>query len=261
MKKLKINIIMPNYNGEKYLKQSIDSFLEQEYTDKKLIIVDNKSTDGSHKILDSYSTNKNVLWIKETDYGISNALNIACNFLDGDIIGYVGSDDLLCKDILNSINYYFNLLNVDAICCNSITYYVNDNFYYHRNNLNIPFNKKNLLKHGTLTGLQNIFFARQIYEECSFEENNKYSMDYEFYLNLTSRKNLNVFNLDQRATINIFDQNITFKMEKQQRQEAFNVAYNYCNNMSERSIVIKSKVVYKYKRLKENLRTILTNKI
>ncbi|SEC11202.1 glycosyltransferase [Paenibacillus sp. GP183] len=257
IKQLKVNMIMPNFNGEKYLKQSIDSFLDQDYINKKLIIVDNKSTDRSHEIINSYSGNKSILWVKEMDKGISNALNIASNYLDGDIIGYLGSDDLLCKDIFKSLNYYFNLLSVDAISCNSITYYVKSKYYYQRKNPNYPFNKTNLLKYGTLTGLQNIFFSRQIYDENSFDEKNKYSMDYEFYLRLANTRNINVYNLDQTATINIFDDNISYMMEKKQIQEAFNVAYRYCNNNAERLIVNKRKLIYQYRQFKKKLSSLL----
>ena len=46
-----INVIMPVYNGEKYLRQSIESVIQQTYKDWKLIIVNDCSTDNSRDIM------------------------------------------------------------------------------------------------------------------------------------------------------------------------------------------------------------------
>ena len=49
-----ISVILAVLNGEKYLDRSIKSFLEQDYQDKELIIIDGKSTDNSHSIIENY---------------------------------------------------------------------------------------------------------------------------------------------------------------------------------------------------------------
>ena len=54
MKKDKISVIMPVYNTEKYLKQSIESVLNQTYDNIELIIINDGSTDKSEKIIKNY---------------------------------------------------------------------------------------------------------------------------------------------------------------------------------------------------------------
>ncbi len=49
-----ISIVLPTYNGEKYLKQSIESILGQTYTDWELIVVNDCSTDSTQEIIDFY---------------------------------------------------------------------------------------------------------------------------------------------------------------------------------------------------------------
>ena len=53
-----IDIVIPNYNGNKYLKKCIDSIYTQTYSNFRIIIIDNGSTDSDYKWLDSY---KNIL--------------------------------------------------------------------------------------------------------------------------------------------------------------------------------------------------------
>ena len=55
----KISIVVPIYNVEKYLKQCIDSILEQTYTNLEIILVDDGSTDESSKIVDEYANKDN----------------------------------------------------------------------------------------------------------------------------------------------------------------------------------------------------------
>ena len=51
-----ISIIMPVYNGEKYLKDALDSVLKQSFSDFEVICIDDGSTDKSHEILTNYET-------------------------------------------------------------------------------------------------------------------------------------------------------------------------------------------------------------
>ena len=77
------------------------------------------------------------------------------------MIGYMGSDDLFYPEVFNVIYKYKNLLNIDAIYFDSYTLLYKSKVIKLRKCPNIEFNKKNLLKFGTIVGLQNIFFDRK----------------------------------------------------------------------------------------------------
>ena len=55
MKTPKVTVLMPVYNGEKYLKEAIESILNQDFTDFEFLIINDGSTDGSKEIIASYS--------------------------------------------------------------------------------------------------------------------------------------------------------------------------------------------------------------
>ena len=216
---------MPNFNGAKYIEYAIDSFLAQNYSYKELIVVDAKSSDASHQIIEKYSsTYKNIIWVKEKDKGISDAINKGINASNGDIIGYLGSDDRLYKEILGEISYANSWCEFDAIYFNSYSYFVNQRRCVLNRTPDIEINKKNLLSYGTIVGLQNIFFKRKIFNKYLFDVNNKYSMDYEFYLRIADENYL-YLHMDIIASINFMDGNIS--LDKKQFIEACEVAKIY----------------------------------
>ena len=72
----KVTVLMPVYNGEKYLREAIDSILNQTFTDFEFLIVDDGSTDNSSEIINSYSDSRIRLIRKSANLGISKSLNI-----------------------------------------------------------------------------------------------------------------------------------------------------------------------------------------
>jgi glycosyltransferase involved in cell wall biosynthesis len=51
----KVSVLMPNYNCERYIAESIESILDQSFTDFEFIIIDDASTDGSWEIIQKYA--------------------------------------------------------------------------------------------------------------------------------------------------------------------------------------------------------------
>lgn len=218
---------MPNFNGAKTIEDSILSVVSNEYSNKELIIVDGKSTDKSHDIIQNYTKKYDFIkWIDVEDKGISEAINIGLENTSGDIIGYLGSDDLLNTDTLYKINSSKRLVNFDAIYFDSYTYYINNNIIQLRKCPNVIFNKINLIKYGTLVGLQNIFFDKKIFNKIRYNINNKYSMDYEIYFRIVEKFS-NFMYIEYPATINKFENNISHKLAKVQTEEALHIMYKY----------------------------------
>ncbi len=112
----KISVIVPVYNTEKYLRQCLDSLINQTFHDIEIICVNDGSTDNSAKILAEYS---NIKVITQCNQGPSVARNVGIEAANGDYIGFVDSDDWVDLDFFEKL--YNSIIKKDAdIACATI---------------------------------------------------------------------------------------------------------------------------------------------
>lgn len=95
MQQLKISVIVPVYNVEKYLKQCLDSIVNQTYKNLEIIIVNDGTKDNSMKIVEEYLQDKRIKVINKENGGLSSARNIGIKESTGDYISFVDSDDYI----------------------------------------------------------------------------------------------------------------------------------------------------------------------
>jgi len=91
---MKISVIMPVYNGEKYLKDAIYSVLNQTLTDFEFIIINDCSTDNSFDIINSFSDDRIVVLNNEQNVGVSCSLNKGLDYAAGKYIIRMDCDDI-----------------------------------------------------------------------------------------------------------------------------------------------------------------------
>jgi len=91
---MKISVVTPNYNGERFLEETIRSVLGQRKSgvDVEYIIVDGGSTDGSREIIGKYGTEISLV-ICEADHGPANAINKGLSRAGGDVLAWLAADD------------------------------------------------------------------------------------------------------------------------------------------------------------------------
>lgn len=92
-----VSVILPVYNAEKYLKESIDSILNQTFTDFEFIIINDGSKDKSADIIKSYSDAR-IVYIEQQNIGLANTLNKALGIAKGKYIARQDNDDISHKD-------------------------------------------------------------------------------------------------------------------------------------------------------------------
>jgi Glycosyltransferases, probably involved in cell wall biogenesis len=118
----KVSIVMPAYNSEKYIRESIDSVVNQTYGNWELVIVNDGSIDTTIQILLEYTNkypDKIKIIDKKKNEGISKGLNDAIKKAEGTYICWLSSDDVYVPDMIESeIDYLDNNKEYDIVFSN-----------------------------------------------------------------------------------------------------------------------------------------------
>lgn len=99
-KKYKVSVCVPVYNVEPYLKECLDSLLNQTLKEIEIVCVNDGSTDNSLAILEDYAShNANIKVISQKNQGLGGARNTGIKNASGEYIGFIDADDLADKDM------------------------------------------------------------------------------------------------------------------------------------------------------------------
>lgn len=113
----KLSIIIPTYNGEKYIEKTIDSCLSQTYDNIEIFVIDDCSSDNTVGLLEKYST-KITLIINEKNQGLAKNVNKCVKIVSGKYVMLLGHDDTLDeKHVEIMMNELVN--DISFIHCNS----------------------------------------------------------------------------------------------------------------------------------------------
>lgn len=92
-----VSVIIPLYNSEKHLRETLHSIYDQHYQNIEVIIVDDGSTDRSYEVA-AAAKNERTALIKQANKGASAARNVGLSLAKGDYIQFIDADDLLSRD-------------------------------------------------------------------------------------------------------------------------------------------------------------------
>ena len=116
----KISVIVPIYNVAPYLRECIESILNQDYKNLEILLVDDGSTDDCGMICDEYAMVDNRIRVfHKENGGLSSARNLGIKEASGKYISFIDSDDYVAVDFLSTL--YNNLkqykVKISAIGC------------------------------------------------------------------------------------------------------------------------------------------------
>jgi glycosyltransferase involved in cell wall biosynthesis len=98
---IRVSVITPSYNQGQYLEQTIQSVLNQTYSNIEYLVIDGGSTDNSVDIIKKHEK-KIAYWISQPDNGQADAVNKGLKLAKGDLVCWVNSDDILYPDYVAS---------------------------------------------------------------------------------------------------------------------------------------------------------------
>ena len=121
MSEILVSIVVPVYNGEKYLKKTIESILEQTYSNFELLLINDGSSDTSAKLIDALvATDKRIKGFSKENGGVANARNYGISLAKGELIAFCDQDDLWLTDKLEKQIPLFENPNVGLVYCGAV---------------------------------------------------------------------------------------------------------------------------------------------
>lgn len=114
-----VTVIMPVYNGERYIEESIKSVFEQTYDDIELLVINDGSNDNSSEVLNYLLENKkssvNMRIIEQDNQGICKTRNKALDIATGDFIMFMDQDDFMRPDCVERLYKEIETQNADLV--------------------------------------------------------------------------------------------------------------------------------------------------
>lgn len=117
---VKVSVIVPIYNAEKYLEQCLDSIVNQTLKDIEIILIDDGSTDRSADICKKYLSNPRVTYHHKENEGLAAARADGISYANGEYIGFVDSDDWIKPEMYEKMYEAAKSNNSDVVFCNCI---------------------------------------------------------------------------------------------------------------------------------------------
>jgi glycosyltransferase len=194
---MKISIITVTYNSASTIEQTIQSVLDQSYTNIEYIIVDGVSTDGTLDILNRYRSRIHKI-VSEKDKGIYDALNKGIDLATGDVIGILHSDDFyLTSNVIEHVAKTFDQEQCDALYAN--LYYVDKD---DTNKIKRKWHSGNYSEGAFLNGWMpphpTFFVRKEIYEKHGkFDLQFTSAADYELMLRLIHKHKIKLSYLNE----------------------------------------------------------------
>ena len=97
---IKVSVIIPAYNGDRYIEEAISSILAQTYTDYEIIVVDDGSTDNTQQIIQQYGDR--VKYFTQANQGVAASRNLGLTKAQGEYIAFLDQDDVFLPHKLAS---------------------------------------------------------------------------------------------------------------------------------------------------------------
>ncbi len=182
----RITVIMSVYNGEKYLREAIDSILGQTFKDFEFLIIDDGSTDSSVEIIRSYTDPRIRLIQNGKNIGLTRSLNKGIKLARGEYIARMDADDIsLPERIEKQIEYLDYHPDVGVLGTRFFEIDKNGNV---RREIYVPLSKRNIERQLYTINCfchSSVMMRRSCIEKVGlYDETIKYAQDYELWLRM-----------------------------------------------------------------------------
>lgn len=198
----KVSVIIPVYNAETYLKECLQSIVNQTYYNIEVLMIDDGSTDQSKKIMKHFQEKYHFRYIYQDNQGVSSARNTGLESAKGDYIMFVDADDKINPNYIKTYMEKAILTNADIVCGGYCVDNEKINNYYREDN-----DRKTFVEN-VLQGTCGVVWAKIYKMECI--DSIRFIKDYSNREDLLF--NISLYdNIHKVTYINNYDYIYTFK--------------------------------------------------
>ena len=226
----RISIITPSYNQAGFIDKTIQSVINQDYPNFEYIIVDGGSTDETLSILKKYG-NK-IRWISEKDNGQSDAINKGLKMATGKIVAYLNSDDTYNANTLKKVAIFFKnnpekkWVYGKCRIINKESSEIRRPITWYKNWLLKKYSYPKLISENFISQPAT-FWRKELHKEFGyFDRNEKFCMDYEFWLRIGKKYPAGVIN-NYLANFRYHSDSKSGRVDKKQFQDELRLAKKY----------------------------------
>lgn len=218
-----VTIITPSYNQGKFIKETIESVLNQDYPKIEYWVIDGGSTDETIDILKSYAGKLN--WISEKDEGQADAVNKGIMLARGSIIGWLNSDDLYMEgSITHVVEFMIEHPKADMVYGEG--YFINQNSNIVDRYNTERFSKKRLAETCIICQPTAFFTDRIVKKVKLLDKNLQLCMDYELWMKIAQYGCI-MYTSKYLAASRMYDENKTLSRKLEVIEEVCNTIYKY----------------------------------
>lgn len=193
---MKVSVIITSYNYEQYIKEAIESVLNQTYSDFEIIIIDDCSTDNSVNVIKQFNDERIKFIQNEQNIGLKGSMQRAISICTGDWIAFLESDDTWFPETLEKRLEYIKKYTQVGIIFNDVLEFgdekwllaVKKNFERVRKILNKKTFPKNIFYdinlHNLILTFSSVMIKRELFENLNFETPIDSLLDWWIYIHI-----------------------------------------------------------------------------
>ena len=212
-----VSVVIPSYNHAHFLMQTLQSVIDQTYTNWEALVIDNHSEDNTDSVVNSFKDTR-IKLLKINNGGvIAASRNLGIQHAQGEWVAFLDSDDYwkedkleICADFLNKNNQYVGI-------CHSEDWSSKDNKFIKNYGPEKNFTFKRLLTKGNCISLSAMVVKKSIIVDVNnFSENTEFitAEDYDLWLKLSKRGHRIKFIKDLLGTFRIHELSESSNVEK-----------------------------------------------
>ncbi len=182
-----VSVVVPSFNQGKFIAETIDSILEQDYRPLEILFIDGASTDETLNVLESYKGARELRWWSQPDNGVADAVNKGLARARGEIIGIQSSDDLYLPGAVSAAVEFLGAHGDVALVYGDVAL-INERSEEIGRDVQTAFDLKHYLGRFAYIPQPSAFFRAEVFEEIGgWREEVSYAADADLWLRIAVR--------------------------------------------------------------------------